>query len=87
MLSEENGYCPDCWCEMNTRGMRCCGDCWEKRKRAIVERVSNVGCESSPESFEMSDIGRRHTVGDWSYRNVPGLRKDVTWHRGKHGAG
>jgi hypothetical protein len=56
----------------------------------MAERLANaenVGCGSSPESFEMSNLGGGVVGGNGDYRNVPGLRTDVKWHRGKHGAG
>jgi len=90
MLPTEKGRCPDCCCELNTRGTRCCDNCSNLRKIAMAERLSQsgkVGCGSSLESFEMSNIGGGQAVENGDYRNVPGLRTDVTWHRGKHGAG
>jgi hypothetical protein len=90
MLPTENGRCPDCGCELNTRGTRCCDNCSSRRKIVMAERLANaenVGCGSSPESFEMSNLGGGVVGGNGDYRNVPGLRTDVTWHRGKHGAG
>lgn len=90
MLPTEKGRCPDCGCELSTRASLCCEMCHTRRRKVLAEKMEladQVGCQSSPESFELSEIGGGQIAGNGDYRNLPALRSDVHWRIGKHGAG
>ena len=90
MLPTEKGRCPDCWCELEILGSVRCEACHKRRREELAERLSHadeVGCQSSSEEFENSDIGGRHIAGNENYKNYPAMRSDVKWYIEKHGAG